>query len=694
MRAPGLAATLVLTIALGAGINSALFGFISGIVSIDLTQADPRVTDRFNRVALLLAGASALVFALAAATVVSLLLARARARAQEMATRVALGASDLALLRLCLADVALVGVAGGAAGAIVGWWTVYLFPLLLWAPDAESLVLAPRVSWMAIASLGWIGVLVVAGTFPAFAEARRAPNEILRREAAGVAGGTSRRRERLVTAEVAIACLLLIVASAIREDLRSTLRTVKGEALGSLLVVPLAAHAVPTLQDGLAAYIREIEASIHDVPGLSGWAFATALPGGWPTTATFAVDLVAARTREVRFDVATFDAKATSAAGAAPVAGRQFGFEDAPGGPRVAIINDVAAAKYFDDDAVGRVLEARGGRLVEIVGVVPGSGDEGTAQPQLFYYAEQAFLPEPQIDEPFHVAPGGRRPRIALDRLAVSEGYAALFGEPPAEGRTIRAGDVEGAARVAVVSEDAGVDGEPIGAALISEDGRRFEVVGVVRADPLAAAQRALVPSVRLSLRQAAVPTILLPTGSIAGAVYLAVRTTEPPERARSALDWAVGSAPGGQALGVAITLEEHLVRTSLAGERIASALLGVVALVAMVIAVVGVTGALADFVSRRRRELAVRLALGASAGRLVWLVMAAGFRIVGAGFATAAVLAAIVVPVLGQLIAGPRLPDPITAVLATLATLGLVLLATGLPAWRATRIRPREVLG
>ena len=96
--------------------------------------------------------------------------------------------------------------------------------------------------------------------------------------------------------------------------------------------------------------------------------------------------------------------------------------------------------------------------------------------------------------------------------------------------------------------------------------------------------------------------------------------------------------------IGPVKTCEEHLARSSLASERVASALVGLTAGIAIALSVVGVYGAMADMVVRRRRELALRIALGARALGLVMQVVRQRLKLAGAGAAAGLVAALIAV--------------------------------------------------
>ena len=139
-------------------------------------------------------------------------------------------------------------------------------------------------------------------------------------------------------------------------------------------------------------------------------------------------------------------------------------------------------------------------------------------------------------------------------------------------------------------------------------------------------------------------------------------------------------------------TLDDHLDRT-LVNERLLAMLASAFAALAILLAVVGLYGVMSFVVSRRTREIGIRLALGASRGTALWLVLRDAAGMVAAGLATA-------LPAvwgLGRLIEnqlfGVRAMDGTTiagaAALVALVGIG----ATTLPARRATAVSPMEAL-
>jgi putative ABC transport system permease protein len=122
------------------------------------------------------------------------------------------------------------------------------------------------------------------------------------------------------------------------------------------------------------------------------------------------------------------------------------------------------------------------------------------------------------------------------------------------------------------------------------------------------------------------------------------------------------------------------------------AALLGVFAAVALLMAAIGLYGVLSQLVTERRREVGVRMALGASRGNVVGLVVRRGLLLTATGIALGAVMAAAGVRLLRSfLLTGPGRPLVLAGVAAVM--LGIALAAGAVPAWRAARIDPAVAL-
>jgi ABC-type antimicrobial peptide transport system permease subunit len=130
-----------------------------------------------------------------------------------------------------------------------------------------------------------------------------------------------------------------------------------------------------------------------------------------------------------------------------------------------------------------------------------------------------------------------------------------------------------------------------------------------------------------------------------------------------------------------------------MATPRLAGALLGLFAAVALVLSAVGIYGVLAHVVAQRTPEIGIRMAIGAAPRQVFRLVLGQGFRmaIVGVGLGTLAALG--LSRGLRGLLHDVRPHDPLTFLLVPALLTGVALLASLLPARRATRVDPIAAL-
>ena len=114
---------------------------------------------------------------------------------------------------------------------------------------------------------------------------------------------------------------------------------------------------------------------------------------------------------------------------------------------------------------------------------------------------------------------------------------------------------------------------------------------------------------------------------------------------------------------------------------------------VAILLAAVGIYGVVAYAVSQRRGEMATRLALGATPGGVFWLVMKHGGAIGAAGTAIGLLIAYLSGRVVASQVYAIRASDPIMLGGAIAIVAAITAVATAIPAWRASRLKPSGVL-
>jgi putative ABC transport system permease protein len=141
------------------------------------------------------------------------------------------------------------------------------------------------------------------------------------------------------------------------------------------------------------------------------------------------------------------------------------------------------------------------------------------------------------------------------------------------------------------------------------------------------------------------------------------------------------------------VTTVDAVVRESLWLPKLYGFLFSCFAVAALVLAVVGVYGVVAYQVAQRLREFGVRIALGATAGDLYRLVLGHGGRLAAVGLGVGLALALGVTRVLASVLAGVSASDPAVFGGVSAALAAAALLATYVPARRATRANPTEVL-
>ncbi|HKW34122.1 MAG TPA: ABC transporter permease [Candidatus Acidoferrum sp.] len=207
--------------------------------SLQVKRLEPPVGDVGSTLWLLL-GAVGLVLLIACANVASLMLARAVSRERELAMRVALGASRGRLVRQCLTESALLGLAGGVLGIMLASAGLHQF-VTFWPgdlPRADEVQLDWRVLVFAI------GVSVLSGLLFGLAPAWRAPvrdvEQILRAGARTMAGSSRRLHSAFVTSEIALAIVLLIAAGMLGRTLLYASSLDPGLDIRNLLVMRVA----------------------------------------------------------------------------------------------------------------------------------------------------------------------------------------------------------------------------------------------------------------------------------------------------------------------------------------------------------------------------------------------------------------------------------------------------------------------
>lgn len=682
VRTPIWTLTLLLTIALGIASNASVDGFVRGLQSPD-SQWPPQALAGIDRIGQLLRAVAIAVFVIACANVATFLLARASARARETAVRVAIGAGRRQLIRQVLADSLLVSILGAIAGAILAFWIGRVLPAWLFEEDARKMIFASDPSGVATIIGVCAAITVVCGLLPLVETRADDPGAVIQRENSGPSRWSLRLSAALVIIQMTACTLLVISAGLLVNGFQSALRAGAGRQLSSPVVASLEVLQSSSKSEMTSAgsrYFTAAERAARDVVGATAVAWMANVPGNRPSWQRFQIDAPTVSRRALSFEREPFTTRTIESLILPPLQGRLFGTIDT-GACGSVVLSAEAARRLGGEQVVGRAIETAAGDWAEIVGVVRlAEEDRG----RVYHYASNAEEDPLRGPADYFVPGPATAPETALDVNVVSSNYFDVMGLTTTAGRVFDT-DPTGC-RVGVVNEEAAsryFGDSAVGSAIIDRAGRRTNIIGVVRSIVLRAAQRAVEPALYLPITQDFIPrmTMIMETG---GASRSELRELH----RRMAL------IPGGREDRIIVkTLDEHLSRTALAPERIATVLVGASATIAVVLGLLGLYGIMSDSTRRRQREFALRIALGARGQHVIGEVIASGLRLVAAG-TLAGMIASLLVNRWVARITPTDEPLSLWIWTSAPATLAVaILLASVLPARRALNSDPLVIM-
>ena len=272
---------------------------------------------------------------------------------------------------------------------------------------------------------------------------------------------------------------------------------------------------------------------------------------------------------------------------------------------------------------------------------------------------------------------------VTVDSVQVGVDYFAIVNVPIVDGRAFTQDDVANERAVAIVNETFARQYWPGESAV----GRRIhmngfddpptEIVGVARDHKVR------------SVGEAPRPYLHLPDS---GSTSIIVRTSTPPETALPMLRQALWSLEPGIVFTEDVPAQE-VADTTVLPTRIGAIVLGAFGALALLLAAIGLYGVVAYSVSRRTREVGIRIALGAQRGEILRTMAARGGRLAIAGLVIGGLLATAVGNLLESMLYGVSAVDAIAFSAAALVMLLVAGLANLIPAAGATRVDPIRAL-
>ncbi len=273
------------------------------------------------------------------------------------------------------------------------------------------------------------------------------------------------------------------------------------------------------------------------------------------------------------------------------------------------------------------------------------------------------------------------------DRRIILPGYFETMAIPLVDGRVLEETDVGGSPPVIVLTRTTARTvfpeeralGRQVAVDIGQEEPGLFQVVGVVEDHQLSSLSGRVRPAMFFPYAQMPETTM-----------RLAVAITTDPESLIRPIQERLWELDRNVVLSEARTMEDA-VTSSISGVRSVTAVLGIFASVAIALAALGLYGVLAFFVARRIHEIGIRVALGATGGNVLRLVVSRGMMLVALGSVLGIFGSVGATKLLDGMLFQTSATDPLTFMGVTALFLLVALGACLLPAWRALRVDPVE---
>ena len=355
---------------------------------------EDRLKTPIRRSLLLLLGAVAFVLLIACVNVANILLAKAAGRRREMAVRAAVGAGRMRLAGQMLTESMVLALLGGAAGLFVAWWGIALLRQL--TPEGVPLLglshlrLEPRV----VIFTAGLSLLtgIVFGFLPAWHLASQNVNVSLKDGGRSPGGVRRTLRVALVVSEIALASLLLVAAGLTLRSFQSVLSLPPGFQTTGILTASAALPASRYREDAsILVGFDQIEEKLRSLPGVRAVGATTHLPlSGRDSRRGVGIEGRAPTPdAPTRAHPRAVTPGYFQAIGITLLAGRPFTAADSATAPKVAIVNDTMARRYWPGvSPVGKRIRLGGtDEWIDVVGIVADVkhwGLEAAVNPELY----------------------------------------------------------------------------------------------------------------------------------------------------------------------------------------------------------------------------------------------------------------------------------------------------------------------
>ena len=365
------------------------------------------IADEFGVGMRLQMGVVIFVLLIACVNIANLQLARSGERQREFAVRTSLGASRFRLVRQLLVESLLIALAGGGLGLWLGSWGVELSRRgLSLTADVSSLGAEITIDGNVLIFTFGLSVLaaILFGFAPALRQTRLDLHSALKEAGLTISQGKDRHRTQsvLVTAEIALALVLVVAAGVFVQEFLDLIRADLGIESNNVLTANIslsdAGYKAPTKQ---AAFYQETIQRLGALPGVVSAGATNTLPlGEYQRSVTFSIEGRPALSHEERALTNYFAISPDylRTLGIPLIRGRNFSSSDHAQAPAVALVNQEFVRRFFpNEEPIGKRIQLDSGTLdrpnwSEIVGVVGNVRDSFDQRK----YVPQAYEPFPQ----------------------------------------------------------------------------------------------------------------------------------------------------------------------------------------------------------------------------------------------------------------------------------------------------------
>src|SRR5881397_3406165 len=375
------------------------------------------------------------VLLIACANVSNLLLARSLLRRHEMTMRLALGAGRRRLIKQLFTEGLLLSLIAALGGIAVAYWSRNAL-VLAFPPSVPGITIdyPGQLDWrvLLLSVAICIGSTMLFALMPAVQASHVDLYGALKSEGAGVVGGSGRSRLRsaLVLVQVSLSFVLLAGTGLLLQSLQRMQNTSPGFLTNNVVVSVVDLFSAGYKLDRAKIFHTQLLDRVRALPGVESAALTRVMPFSYnpPSFAPIEIDgYQPAPDEQPNADYVQVSEDYFSTLGIPLVAGREFTRNDDENSPRVAIINETMATKYWPGkDPIGQRLKVKD-RWLQIVGVAKNVNYENKLElPRTFFYVpvRQNFLENNALLIRTHEGPGAIRAALAREMHALDPNLA------------------------------------------------------------------------------------------------------------------------------------------------------------------------------------------------------------------------------------------------------------------------------